>query len=80
MVFFSEILKERSNRYVYIRKKWRKIYIGLMIFIYAVYVPVSVFEWLASDGGFPFTAVLLAVALPLMRKNHWTQLKKERKK
>lgn len=61
-------------------KKWRKIYIGLMIFIYAVYVPVSVFEWLDSDGGFPLTAVLLAVALPLMRKNHLAQLKKERKK
>lgn len=59
-------------------KKWRKIYIGLMIFIYAVYVPVSVFEWLASDGGFPFVAVLVAIALPFMRKNHLTQLKNEK--
>ena len=61
-------------------KKWRKVYIGLMIFIYAVYVPVSVFEWLGSDGGFPFVAVLVAIALPFMRKNHLTQLRNEGKK
>lgn len=61
-------------------KKWRKVYIGLMIFIYAVYVPVSVVEWLFSEGGFPFTAVLLAIALPFMRKNHLAQLENDRKK
>ncbi|MBM6614734.1 hypothetical protein JTF06_07500 [Desemzia sp. RIT804] len=61
-------------------KKWRKVYIGLMIFIYAVYVPVSVVEWLFSEGGVPFTAVLIAILLPIMRKNHLTQLENERKK
>ncbi|SFD94435.1 hypothetical protein SAMN05216238_10661 [Lentibacillus persicus] len=42
----------------------------LMIFIYAIFVPVTVIEWLAGTGGFPITAVVVGMGLPLMRKNH----------
>ncbi|UJF26387.1 hypothetical protein [Planococcus sp. 107-1] len=46
----------------------------LMIFFYAIFVPVTVGEWLFSDGSFPFTAIAVGLALPFMRKNHLAQL------
>lgn len=55
-------------------KKWRRIYLILMIFFYAIFVPVTVGEWLFSDGSFPFTALAVGLALPFMRKNHLAQL------
>lgn len=55
-------------------KKWKRIYLALMIFFYAIFVPVTVAEWLFSDGGFPFTALAVGLALPFMRKNHLAQL------
>ncbi|MFC4558648.1 hypothetical protein ACFO3D_10550 [Virgibacillus kekensis] len=51
-------------------KRWRRFYLTLMIFIYAVYVPVTLIEWLAGGGGIPYTAVIVGIALPYMRKNH----------
>ncbi|WP_010098580.1 hypothetical protein [Ornithinibacillus scapharcae] len=50
--------------------KWRKFYLYLMIFIYAVYTPITVFEWIIGEDGFPFTAVVIGFSLPLMRANH----------
>ncbi|WP_170840760.1 hypothetical protein [Oceanobacillus limi] len=41
-----------------------------MIVIYGIFVPVTVFEWLALDGSFPLTAVVIGFALPVMRRNH----------
>lgn len=56
-------------------KKWRRLYLFLMIFIYAIYTPVTALEWLAGEGGFPFTAIIVGVALPFMRKNHINQIR-----
>ncbi|GAB3047720.1 hypothetical protein [Virgibacillus ainsalahensis] len=58
-------------------KKWRKIYLGLMIFIYGVFTPITVFEWLAADGGFPLTALVVGIALPVMRRNHLNQIREK---
>jgi hypothetical protein len=55
-------------------KRWRRFYLFLMIFFYAIYVPVSIIEWLARDGGLPLTAVVVGIALPYMRKNHLHQI------
>ncbi|PPA68653.1 hypothetical protein [Jeotgalibacillus proteolyticus] len=55
-------------------KRWKRIYLFLMIFFYVIFVPVTVGEWLLGDGGFPFTAIAVGVALPMIRKNHLTQL------
>jgi predicted permease len=55
-------------------KRWRRFYLFLMIFFYAIYVPVSVLEWLLGDGGLPITAVVVGIALPYMRKNHLHQI------
>lgn len=41
-----------------------------MIFIYAVYIPMTVFEWIIGEDGFPYTAVVIGFSLPLMRANH----------
>ena len=51
-------------------KKWRRIYLILMIFIYAIYVPITGFEWLIGENGFPYTAILVGVVLPFARKSH----------
>lgn len=51
-------------------KKWRRFYLILMIVIYGFFVPVTVIEWLAGDSGVPYTAVVIGLALPVMRKNH----------
>ncbi|WP_430784492.1 hypothetical protein VBD025_08600 [Virgibacillus flavescens] len=58
-------------------KKWRRFYLILMIFIYAIYVPVTVFEWLAGDGGLPYTAVIVGFGLPIMRKNHLQSIRQK---
>ena len=58
-------------------KRWRRLYLILMIFIYAVFVPITVVEWLAGDGSFPLTALVVSFALPVMRKNHLHQIKEK---
>ncbi|GGK08600.1 hypothetical protein GCM10007063_33760 [Lentibacillus kapialis] len=58
-------------------KRWRRFYLILMIFIYAIYVPIAVVEWLAGTGGFPITAVVVGVGIPLMRKNHLNSIKEK---
>jgi hypothetical protein len=55
-------------------KRWKRFYLFLMIFFYAIFVPVSVLEWFAGDGGLPITAVVVGIALPFMRKNHLHQI------
>ncbi|MBM7588267.1 hypothetical protein JOC86_004864 [Bacillus pakistanensis] len=55
-------------------KRWRIFYLCLMIFFYAIYVPVSVLMWLIGDEGFPITAVAVGIGLPIMRKNHIQQI------
>lgn len=55
-------------------KNWRRFYMIMMICIYGIYVPVTVYEWLAGSGGFPLTAVVVGFGLPLMRKNHLRQI------
>ncbi|MBS4175856.1 hypothetical protein [Bacillus sp. FJAT-49736] len=51
-------------------KRWRRFYLILLIFIYAVFVPVSVLEWLIGDERFPLTAIVVSFGLPMLRKNH----------
>lgn len=58
-------------------KRWRRFYLILMIFIYVIYVPVTVVEWLAGSGGFPITAVVVGFGLPLMRKNHLNSIREK---
>ena len=60
-------------------RKWHKIYTALMVFIYLIYIPVSVIEWLSTDSSFPIVALVVGIALPFMRKNHMAQLKEEQK-
>ncbi|MBS4179489.1 hypothetical protein [Lederbergia citrea] len=59
-------------------RKWRRVYLFLMIFFYGIYTPVSIFEWLAADGKFPFTAIVVGLALPFMRKNHLNQIQQQK--
>ncbi|GLI82657.1 hypothetical protein ANABIO32_03440 [Rossellomorea marisflavi] len=56
-------------------KRWRRFYLFLMIFIYAIFIPVTVLEWVAGDGRFPITAVAVGFGMPLIRKNHIQQLR-----
>jgi hypothetical protein len=58
-------------------KKWRRIYMGLMIFVYGIFTPVTVFEWLAADGKFPLTAIVACIAIPAIRKNHLFKIKQD---
>jgi hypothetical protein len=51
-------------------KKWRRFYLIGMIVIYGIFVPVTALDWLAGDGGVPYTAVVIGLALPMMKKNH----------
>lgn len=55
-------------------KRWRRFYFFFMIFFYVIYVPVSFAEWLLTDGGFPFTAIVVGGCLPFMRLNHLTKI------
>ncbi|RDI37950.1 hypothetical protein [Falsibacillus pallidus] len=55
-------------------KRWRRFYLIMMIFIYAIFVPVSILEWLGGDGSLPITAVVVGGALPAIRKNHLQQI------
>ncbi|WP_231784234.1 hypothetical protein [Lentibacillus sp. JNUCC-1] len=48
-----------------------------MIFIYVSYVPVTFYEWIWSDGGTPYTAFLLGVAIPLIRVNHIRDIRRK---
>lgn len=48
-----------------------------MIFIYGIFTPITVHEWLFTDGGFPLTAVVVGFALPFMRKNHLNQVREK---
>ncbi|GEN44517.1 hypothetical protein [Alkalibacillus haloalkaliphilus] len=51
-------------------KRWRRFYLILMLFIYIIYVPVTVIDWLGGSGSFPYTAFIVGIGLPLIRKNH----------
>lgn len=55
-------------------KRWKRTYLILSIFFYGIFVPVTIAEWLFSDASFPFTAVVVGLALPAMKKNHLAQL------
>lgn len=55
-------------------KRWRRFYLFLMIFIYAIFIPVTVLEWVVGDGRFPITAVVVGIGLPMIGKNHIQQL------
>ncbi|ALX47199.1 hypothetical protein [Lentibacillus amyloliquefaciens] len=61
-------------------KRWRRFYLILMIFIYAIYVPVTVTEWLAGTGSFPITAIVVGVGLPLGRINHLRVIREKEEK
>ncbi|GEL76476.1 hypothetical protein [Tenuibacillus multivorans] len=58
-------------------KRWRRLYLFLMIFIYAIFAPITVTEWLAGSGGFPYTAIVVGIALPFMRKNHLNSIRQK---
>ena len=56
-------------------KKWRRIYLFIMIFVYGIYTPVTVIEWVAGDGKFPLTVIIACLAMPFIRKNHLMKLR-----
>ncbi|MCM3324867.1 hypothetical protein MKX67_02810 [Cytobacillus sp. FSL W7-1323] len=58
-------------------RKWRRIYLFIMLFVYILFVPISLFEWLLSSDRFPIAAAVVAIALPFMRKNHLNTIRKE---
>ncbi|RST71481.1 hypothetical protein D4T97_018470 [Siminovitchia acidinfaciens] len=58
-------------------KKWRRIYLFLMIFVYGIFTPVTVLEWLFGDGRFPLTALVACLAMPAIRKNHLLKIEQE---
>ncbi|MBS4210371.1 hypothetical protein [Bacillus sp. FJAT-50079] len=59
-------------------KKWKRFYLFLMIFFYGIFTPVSFAEWLFADGKFPYTVIIVGIALPAMRKNHLMKLQQQR--
>ncbi|WP_053364890.1 hypothetical protein [Bacillus sp. FJAT-27245] len=59
-------------------KSWKRFYLFMMIFFYAIYVPISLLEWLGGDSGIPVAAVVVGVGLPFIRKNHLIQIKEKR--
>lgn len=59
--------------------KWRRIYLFLLIFVYGIFTPVTFFEWLAGDGRFPLTALVMCVAMPSIRKTHLMKIAQEEK-
>ncbi|SFA91164.1 hypothetical protein SAMN04488072_103220 [Lentibacillus halodurans] len=61
-------------------KRWKRFYLILMVFIYAIYVPVTAFEWLSGTGGFPLTAIVVGVGLPLARINHIRAIREKEEK
>ncbi|TFJ91631.1 hypothetical protein [Lentibacillus salicampi] len=58
-------------------KRWRRLYFYLMIFIFAIYVPITVFEWLTGAGGFPLTAIVVGIGIPLGRKTHLKSIREK---
>ncbi|MEK4920833.1 hypothetical protein MKX78_02795 [Cytobacillus sp. FSL R5-0569] len=58
-------------------RKWRRIYLFIMLFVYILFVPISLFEWLLSGDRFPLAAAVVAIALPFMRKNHLNTIRKQ---
>lgn len=58
-------------------KKWRWIYIVLMIFVYAIYIPVRLYEYINDGSAFPITVVIVGVFFPIMRHNHLKKIKEE---
>ncbi|WP_433746756.1 hypothetical protein [Falsibacillus pallidus] len=54
-------------------KRWRRFYLFIIIFFYAIYVPVSLLDWVNGEG-FPITVFTVGIALPLLRKNHLKQI------
>lgn len=58
-------------------KKWRRIYLVFLIFIYAIYIPVELFEFITEGGGFPITVIIVGVAYPIVRINHLKQIRLE---
>ncbi|MEK5100994.1 hypothetical protein MKX83_03250 [Cytobacillus sp. FSL M8-0252] len=57
--------------------KWKRIYLFIMLFVYILFVPISLFEWLLSGDRFPIAATVVAIALPFMRKNHLNTIRRE---
>ncbi|MBU5214813.1 hypothetical protein M3685_25190 [Heyndrickxia oleronia] len=51
-------------------RKWRRIYFWLMIFIYCIYGPVEILEYVLDDGNFPLSFIFVGLAIPFIRKNH----------
>ena len=50
-------------------KRWGKFYKYFMIFFYALLVPIAILDFIAG-GGFPYTILIVGLALPAMRANH----------
>ncbi|SEP98308.1 hypothetical protein [Piscibacillus halophilus] len=61
-------------------KKWNRFFIILMVFIYVIYAPITIYEWLTGSGGFPLTAIVVGTALPLARKNFLNRIRAHEEK
>jgi len=58
-------------------KKWRRIYLALLIFIYCLYIPVEVYEFIQEDKMFPIAVIVVGLAFPVMRYNHLKKIRAE---
>lgn len=69
--------KDRAWMMLAKERKWRKLYLFTMIFIYGLVIPAMLFEWLVLEGKFPLAGFVIGFALPAMRKNHLTKIRQE---
>ena len=58
-------------------KKWRRIYIALFIFVYAIYVPYNLIMWIGGGEGFPIAMFAVAIGLPFLKKNHMKTIREK---
>lgn len=61
MVLYTKYILREGVMMTKNERKWHKIYIGLMVFIHLIYIPVSVIEWLFIDSGFPIVALVVGI-------------------
>ncbi|EAR64208.1 hypothetical protein B14911_20230 [Bacillus sp. NRRL B-14911] len=58
-------------------RKWKWIYLLIMLFTYLIYIPAFLLDWLVLDGKFPLIPLFIGAAIPFMRRNHLKKIRFE---
>lgn len=58
-------------------RKWKWIYLLSMVFIYLIYIPAFLLDWLVLDGKLPLIPLFIGAVFPFMRKNHLKKIRFE---